>query len=140
MFISLGPDIAVAAQISADDCARAHAAGFGVIVCNRPDGEDAGQPDAAEIAAAAAAAGLRFAHIAVDARGIDDDQIAAMASELAGGGKVLAYCRSGTRSTNLWALAAASRGGDADAIIAAAAGGGYNIAPMRGMLVRLAGG
>ena len=140
MFISLGPDIAVAAQINADDCARAHAAGFGVIVCNRPDGEDAGQPDAAEIAAAAAAAGLRFAHIAVDARGIDDDQIAAMAGELAIGGKVLAYCRSGTRSTNLWALAAASRGGDPDAIIAAAAGGGYDIAPMRGVLVRLAGG
>lgn len=140
MFKALTPDIAVAAQISTDDVARARDAGFAAIVCNRPDGEDAGQPDAAEIAAAAAAAGLRFAHIPVDARGIDDAMIAAMAAEIGAGGPVLAYCRSGTRSTHLWALAAASRGGDAEAIIAAAARGGYDIASMRAMLVRLAAG
>lgn len=140
MFKSLGPDIAVAAQISVDDVARARDAGFATIVCNRPDGEDAGQPDAAAIAAAATAAGLRFAHIPVDARGIDDGLIAAMAAEIGAGGKLLAYCRSGTRSTNLWALAAASRGGDPDAIVAAAAGGGYDISPLRATLARLAAG
>ena len=140
MFKSLTADIAVAAQISAEDCARARDAGFAAIVCNRPDGEDAGQPDAAEIAAAARAAGLRFVHIPVDARGIDDGMIAAMAAEIASGGPILAYCRSGTRSTNLWAQAAASGGVDADAIIAAAARGGYDLAPMRGFLVRLAAG
>jgi uncharacterized protein (TIGR01244 family) len=140
MFKPLAPDIAVAAQISVDDCARARDAGFAAIVCNRPDGEDAGQPDAAEIAAAAAAAGLRFAHIPVDARGIDDGMIAAMAAEIDAGGPILAYCRSGTRSTNLWALAAATRGQDADAIVAAAARGGYDLAAMRGYLARLAAG
>ena len=140
MFKSLAPDIAVAAQIGVADVAAARNAGFAAIVCNRPDGEDAGQVDAAVIATAATAAGLRFAHIPVDARGIDDGLIAAMAAEIGAGGKVLAYCRSGTRSTNLWALAAASRGGDADAIIAAAARGGYDIAPMRAVLIRLAAG
>ena len=140
MFKLLAPDIAVAAQIGVDDVAHARDAGFAAIVCNRPDGEDAGQVDAAVIAAAATAAGLRFAHIPVDARGIDDGLVAAMAAVIGAGGKVLAYCRSGTRSTNLWALASASRGGDADVIIAAAARGGYDVAPMRGMLIRLAAG
>ena len=140
MFKQLAPDIAVAAQIGIDDCARARDMGFVSIVCNRPDGEDIGQPDAAAIAAAASAAGLRFAHIPVDSRGIDDGLIAAMAAEIGAGGPILAYCRSGTRSTNLWALAAATRGQDADAIVAAAARGGYDIAPMRGLLARLAAG
>ena len=138
MFKQLTPAIAVAPQISAADCGRARAAGFVAIVCNRPDDEDAGQPDAADIAAAATAAGLRFAHVPVDSRGIDDTQIAAMAAEIGAGGPILAYCRSGTRSANLWALAAASRGDDVDAIIAAAAQGGYDIAPMRWALDRLA--
>jgi uncharacterized protein (TIGR01244 family) len=138
MFTSLTPEIAVAPQIAIDDCARAGAAGFVTIICNRPDGEDAGQTAVAAMAAASGAAGLRFVHIPVDAAGIDDRQIALMAAEL-GHGPVLAYCRSGTRSTHLWALAAASRGGDVDAIIAAAAGGGYDVSAMRTWLFSLAG-
>lgn len=138
MFIRLTPAISVAPQIAPEDCARAHAQGFAAIVCNRPDDETPGQPSAATIAAAAQASGLRFTHIPVDARGIDSDQIAAMAAVLAAGGPVLAYCRSGTRSTNLWALAEASRGGDPDAIVAAAEAGGYDVGGMLPMLHRLA--
>lgn len=138
MFIRLTPDIAVAAQIAAQDCGTAAAQGFATIVCNRPDGEDPGQPGVAEIAAAAAAAGLRFVHIPVDATGLNADLVAAMAAEIGRGGPILAYCRSGTRSTNLWALAEASRGGDPDAIVGVAAGGGYNIGAMLPMLRRLA--
>ena len=138
MFICLTPAISVAPQIDAGDCARARDAGFVSIICNRPDDEAAGQPDAAVIEAAASAAGLRFVHIPIDASGIDDGQIAAMATALAGGGPVLAYCRSGTRSAHLWALAEASRGGDPDAIVAAAAAGGFGIAGMLPMLRRLA--
>ena len=99
------------------------------MVCNRPDDEDAGQPNTAAMRVAAEAAGLRYVHIPVDAAGIGEPQIAAMALEL-GGGRLLAYCRSGTRSTNLWALAAATRGEDAEAIAAAAARGGYNVSGM----------
>ena len=137
MFIRLTPAFSVAAQIDAADCAAASAQGFTAIVCNRPDGESPGQPEAAEIAAAAEVAGLDFVHIPVDISGIDDAQIAAMAAVL-GQGPVLAYCRSGTRSTNLWALAEASRGGDADAIAAAAATGGYDVSGMLPYLRSLA--
>ncbi len=140
MFIHLTPAISVAPQIAPEDCAAARAQGFVAIVCNRPDDETPGQPSAATIAAAAQAAGLRFTHIPVDARGIDVDQIAAMAAALAAGGPVLAYCRSGTRSTNLWALAEASRGGDPEAIVEAAEAGGYDVGGMLPMLRRLAAG
>ena len=138
MFIRLTPAISVSQQIAPEDCAIAGAQGFAAIVCNRPDDETPGQPSAATIAAAATAAGLRFAHIPVDARGIDADQIGAMAAVLAAGGPVLAYCRSGTRSTNVWALAEASRGGDPDAIVAAAGSGGYDVGGMLPALHRLA--
>ena len=47
------------------------------------------------------------------------------------GGPVLAYCRSGTRSTLLWALAEASAGGDPDAIILAAHRAGYDASALR---------
>jgi uncharacterized protein (TIGR01244 family) len=138
MFIRLTPAISVSQQIAPEDCATARAQGFAAIVCNRPDDETPGQPSAATIGAAANAAGLRFTHIPVDARGIDADQIAAMAAVLTAGGAVLAYCRSGTRSTNLWALAEATRGGDPDAIVAAAEAGGYDVGGMLPMLHRLA--
>ena len=137
MFIRLTPGIAVAAQIAPEDCARAAAEGFVTVICNRPDGETPGQPDAAVMQAAAEAAGLRYAFIPVDQTGIDAAQIAAMVAEL-GGGPVLAYCRSGTRSTNLWALAEATRGGDPQAIASVAAGGGYDISAMLPMLRGLA--
>lgn len=129
MFKELTPEISVAAQIAPEDCVVAAAEGFAVVICNRPDDEDAGQPGVAVMRAAAEAAGLRYVHIPVDGAGIGEAHIAAMAGEL-GRGRVLAYCRSGTRSTNLWALAEATRGGDAEAIIAAAAAGGYNVAGM----------
>jgi uncharacterized protein (TIGR01244 family) len=138
MIIRLTPEIAVAPQIAPEDCASAKAQGFVAIICNRPDDETPGQPSAATMQAAAAAAGMRFAHIPVDAAGLNAELVAAMAAELAAGGPILAYCRSGTRSTNLWALAEASRGGDPGAIVAAAAGGGYDVAPMLPMLRRLA--
>ena len=142
MYIRLTADMAVAAQISPADCAVAAAQGFAVMICNRPDDEDAGQPSAAVMRVAAVAAGLRYVHIPVDAAGIGEAQISAMADELAaaelGGSRVLAYCRSGTRSTNLWALAAATRGGDAEAIAAAAARGGFNVSGMLPVLRGLA--
>jgi len=139
MFTRLTPDISVAPQIAPEDCALAAEEGFAVIVCNRPDGEDPGQPAVAAIEAAAVGAGLRFVHIPVDASGLNAELVEAMAGELERGGRMLAFCRSGTRSTNLWALAEASRGGDPDAIAAAAAQGGYNVSPMLPMLRRLSG-
>jgi uncharacterized protein (TIGR01244 family) len=138
MFITLTPMMAVAPQIAPEDCAAAAAQGYVAIVSNRPDGEAPGQPDAATMRAAAEAAGLRFAHIPIDHSGFAMPQVEAMAAVLRAGGPVLAFCRSGTRSANLWALAAASMGEDADALVAAAAGGGYDISGMLPSLRMLA--
>ncbi len=139
MFIRLTEAVSVAGQIAPADLADAAAAGFTHVVNNRPDGEEYGQPASAEIAAAATAAGLGYTAIPVDHRGFDMGQIAAMAAVLDAAGPVLAFCRSGTRSANLWALAEAKRGGDPDAIIAAAASGRYDVSGLRPTLVSLSG-
>ena len=132
---------AAAPQIRAGDMAAIKAAGFTGIVNNRPDGEEPGQPAGEEIAAAAKAAGLAYAHVPLGREPLTRDLAARMRSALDGtGARTLMFCRSGTRSTNLWALAEALGGRDADGLIAAAAGAGYDIAPLRPALVSLASG
>ena len=139
MFIRLTEDFSVAGQISPDDIAAAAAAGFVHIVNNRPDGEAPGQPAGGEMAAAATAAGLGYHAIPVDHQGFQMAQVTEMAGVLeSAGGPVLAFCRSGTRSANLWALAEASRGGDPDAIVAAAASGRYDVSMLLPALRKLA--
>lgn len=54
-------------------------------------------------------------------------------------GKVLAYCRSGTRSTLLWALSEAHKGKSPDYLTRTAASAGYDLTPIRPMLDQLAG-
>jgi uncharacterized protein (TIGR01244 family) len=139
MFIRITDGVSVAPQITADDVAHAAADGFRAIVNNRPEGESADQPPGAEIAAAAQAAGIAYVAIPIDHTGFNLEQVDAMASAM-DGGRVLAFCRSGTRSCNLWALAEAKRGGDPATIIAAAGQGGYNVAGLLPLLKQLAGG
>ena len=62
---ALSSKISVAPQITADDVAKAKAAGFRAIICNRPDGEGADQPAFAEIAAAAKKAGLETRYLPI---------------------------------------------------------------------------
>lgn len=134
----LSDDFAVSPQIAPGDLDEVKACGFARVVSNRPDGEDPGQPTADEIAAAAEAAGLDFRHIPV-VGGFAEADIAAMAEALdSADGPVFAFCRSGTRSTLLWALARATRGDDPEAIASAAAAAGYDIAPVRAAVDRLA--
>lgn len=138
MFIRLTDTVSVAGQLTPADLTEAKRQGFALVVNNRPDGEAPGQPTDAAMAEAATANGLAYRSIPV-AGGLAMPQVEAMAAALAeAGGPVLAFCRSGTRSTNLWALAEASRGGDAEAIVAAAAGGGYDVASMTPVLRQLA--
>ena len=96
--------VMVAPQIAAEDFAALAAAGVRAVINNRPDGEDPGQLSSAEAARLAAAAGLAYRHIPVTAATLSDEAVAAFRQEVAAGGKVLAYCRSGTRSATLWAL------------------------------------
>ncbi len=132
--------ISVSPQITADDVAVLKAAGFATIVNNRPDGEEAGQPGGDAIAAAAAAAGMAYHAIPITHAGFSHPQLDAMATVLADtDGPILAYCRSGTRSCNLWALASAKDGGDPDALVAAGGAAGYDLSGIRPTLDALSG-
>lgn len=100
---SLTSTIAVAGQISLTQVVEIAAAGFRVLVNNRPDGEDPGQPSSAQIEAAAVAAGLEYYHLPVTAMnfpGLDPVKMAQLFDDESK--PVLAFCRSGTRSANLW--------------------------------------
>ncbi|GGB53896.1 TIGR01244 family sulfur transferase [Blastomonas aquatica] len=143
MFTPLANNIDVAPQISLDQVAAAKAQGVTMIINNRPDGEDPSAPQGADIAAAAEAAGLDYVAIPITHAGFSgpqvDAMIAAMGKAEASGGKVLAYCRSGTRSTLLWSLAKAKQGGNPAELSKLAANAGYDLSPIRPMLDALSG-
>lgn len=128
-------------QIAVSDVAAAKAMGVTLIVNNRPDDEEQGQVSGAEIAEAAEAAGIEYRAIPVTHAGFGQGQVDAMADALEStGGPVLAYCRSGTRSTLLWALARAKQGANASVIAAEAANGGYDVSPIRQIIDMLSAG
>ena len=130
--------ISVSPQIDPADVTELAAQGFAAIVNNRPDGEEAGQPEGEPIRLVAETMGMAYTAIPV-AGGFSHAQIDEMRAALdAATGPVLAFCRSGTRSTNLWALAEAKAGGDADTIVARAAAAGYDLAGLRPTLEALA--
>jgi len=135
MFRTLDPSISVFGQIEPADIADAKAQGFTTLINNRPDGEQPGQTTGAQIEAAAKAAGLSYVAIPVDHSGFAAWQVDQMAEALqAAPGPVLAFCRSGTRSTFLWALARHKLGDDGAALVEKAAGAGYDLSPIRPVL------
>lgn len=139
MFRTLDDSISVAGQVTPADIAEAAAQGFTFVVNNRPDDEQPGQPAGAEIEAAARAAGLGYAAIPITHAGFSLPQVEAMRAALdAAPGKVLAFCRSGTRSTLVWALARATMGDAPDALAAKAEAAGYDLSPIRAPLDALA--
>lgn len=122
---------AVAPQISSEALPGLAAAGFRMVINNRPDGEAPDQPSGAEIRSAAAAAGLAYAEIPI--RGMaTPDQVREMRDLVdSADGKVLAFCRSGTRSITAWALGRAEAG-DGPAAVAAALNAGYDLRALIG--------
>jgi uncharacterized protein (TIGR01244 family) len=126
--------LVAARQIAPADIPSLVAEGVTLIVNNRPDREEPSQPDGAEIERAARAAGLDYKHIPVSG-GFNLDDVLAMADALdAAEGIALLCCRTGTRSTFLWALARSERGAGADELIARAAEAGYDLAPIAAYL------
>ena len=100
----------VAKQITPSDVATLSAQGFRSIICNRPDGEGADQPLFVEIDRAAEAAGLATRYLPVTSGKVRDEDAARFAAALIELPKpILAYCRTGTRSTTLWGLSQAQR-------------------------------
>lgn len=123
----LSPGTSVSPQIGVHDLPGLAEQGIRRIVSHRPDGEDAGQPSAAEMSAAALAAGMEFVHVPVSGMP-GADAVQATADALEDGVPTLMFCRSGTRSTVAWALAMRSLGrADADTLRAAAAEAGYDL-------------
>ncbi|MEQ1538797.1 MAG: TIGR01244 family sulfur transferase [Sphingorhabdus sp.] len=135
MFRKLTNTIYAAPQIGLAEIAEAAALGVTLVINNRPEDESDDQTPGAEIEAAARAAGMDYVAIPVTHSGFSGPQVEAMAAALEGAtGGVLAYCRSGTRSTLLWALAEASQGGDPDALTNMAAKAGYDVSPIRPLM------
>ena len=141
MFRKINEGVLASPQIDLGDLAEAAALGVALVINNRPEGESDDQASGETIEAAARAAGMDYVAIPVTHAGFSEWQVKAMAEALAGAkGPVLAYCRSGTRSTLLWALAEASRGADPEALAAQAAAAGYDISPVRALVDMLAAG
>lgn len=138
-FRTLSETVFASEQITLEDIAVAKAAGIAVIVNNRPDGEDPSAAQGHDIEAGAKAEGLRYVSIPIGHSGFSEVQVDAMIDTLKDAeGSVLAYCRSGTRSTFLWALANAKMGADPETITRAAMTAGYDVSPVRPMMEMLA--
>ena len=135
MFRQLDDKTLVSGQIQPQDVAGFKQAGVTMIVNNRPDGEDPGQPLAAEIEAAAQEAGIAYRFVPIR-RGPGPADVEEMQDVMrqTGDGKLLAFCRSGTRSTFAWALARREEGADRDDIERRAAEAGVNLGPIAHLL------
>lgn len=122
----LAPDFAVAPQIDPADLAEAAKLGFRVLIDNRPDEEVEAPLQGAAMAAAAAAAGMSYHYLPYYPGALTQDLVEAFEALMDQiEGPVLAYCRSGTRSSHLWALWQAGKR-PVDEIVAAAAEAGYD--------------
>ncbi|MFT3733119.1 MAG: TIGR01244 family sulfur transferase [Hyphomicrobium sp.] len=131
----LTDDLSVSPQILPSEVAELAALGFKSIISNRPDGEGADQPAFSEIEREAKANGLVSRYVPVETGKVSDADAVAFGATLAELPKpVLAYCRSGTRSTTLWALSQASKVPIAD-ILSKAKTAGYD---MSGVVSRIA--
>ena len=104
----LDSQVTVAPQIRREDVADIAAAGYRVVMCNRPDGETAGQVDWAEVAEACRGHGLMAEYVPQSDRDATDYAVSRFASVMREtDGRVFAYCRSGTRCEILWTAAQA---------------------------------
>jgi sulfide:quinone oxidoreductase len=118
-------------QIAPEDLPDIAAQGFRSVISNRPDGEEPGQPSAEDLRQAAEAAGLAFAHVPVVGGAISDQDVADFREALANLPQpVFGFCRTGTRTTTLWALANVASI-SADDLIARAKSAGYDLGALR---------
>jgi len=127
-------DFAVAPQITPDDIPAIAAAGFRTIMCNRPDGEEPGQPEEAAVAQAARDAGLETCSVPFSAATMTEADVIAFRDALdSSPGPMLAYCRTGTRCAMMWSLVKYDTLG-AETILSATSAAGYD---MSGLVAQL---
>lgn len=125
----------VSGQIHPDDVLALKELGVTLIVNNRPDNEDAGQPEGEDIEAAAQAAGIDYRHVPI-ARGLGPSDIEAMreAMHAVGEGKLFAFCRSGNRSTLAWAVAKSEDGTSREELESCVSQAGFDLGPVAHLL------
>lgn len=125
----------VSGQLAPQEVAALAEQGVTVLVNNRPDGEEPGQPPAADIEAAAEAAGITYRYVPI-MRGIGPADVEAMQEALrdAEGGKLLAFCRSGTRSALALGLAKREQGASADEVHRCLTEAGFDPGPIAHLL------
>jgi uncharacterized protein (TIGR01244 family) len=125
----------VSGQIAPHEVASLAEQGVTMLVNNRPDGEEPGQPFAGDIEDAAAAAGIAYRFVPI-IRGIGPADVEAMQEAMgaAGDGKLLAFCRSGTRSALTWALARREEGVPREEVEQRVSEAGFNVGPIQHLL------
>ena len=118
MIRQLDDKVMVSGQVAPHEVAALAEQGVTVLVNNRPDGEEPNQPLASEIEDAAAAAGIGYRYVPI-IRGIGPADVEEMqvAMREAEGGKLLAFCRSGTRSALAIALAKREEGASLEEVV-----------------------
>lgn len=134
------PSYYVSPQISAQHMPAIAQAGFGLVICNRPDSEVGDDLKSDLLRAAAGEAGLRFEVLELTHQTLTPEN-AAIHRELieSADGNVLAYCRSGTRSSVIWALAHLNELG-VDGVLARARAAGYDLEKYRPLFEQAAAG
>lgn len=138
-FRRLSPAMLVSPQIAPEDLEEAEAEGVKLVVNNRPDGEEPDAPQSDAIEAAARAKGMDYLYLPITHSGISSTQIDALGTALQSvDGATLGYCRSGTRSTMVWALAQVKLGQSPDDVADAAGAAGYDVTPIRPMMDMIA--
>jgi uncharacterized protein (TIGR01244 family) len=125
----------VSGQLAPHQVAGLAQSGVTMLVNNRPDGEEPGQPLASDIEAAAEQAGIAYRFVPI-LRGIGPADIEAMheAMQSAGDGKLLAFCRSGTRSALACALAQREAGAARGEVEQRLAEAGFDSGPIAHLL------
>jgi uncharacterized protein (TIGR01244 family) len=136
--VSLAPGLSVTGRLDRSDIEALALAGVRTIVNNRPDGEDPGQLPAAEARRLAEALGIAYHHIPITAATLSRADVDTFAATLRNTpAPVVAHCRSGTRSTLLWALSRMREGAEPLGLVAEAARHGIDIASLPAVAARL---
>jgi uncharacterized protein (TIGR01244 family) len=135
MIRQLDDKVMVSGQVAPHEVAGLAEQGITVLVNNRPDGEEPGQPLAGDIEEAAAIAGIDYRFVPI-IRGIGPADVEEMQKALrdAEGGKLLAFCRSGRRSALAIALAKRDEGASSEEVVQQLNEAGFDHGPIAHLL------
>jgi sulfide:quinone oxidoreductase len=123
----LDEKFSVSAQLSIDDLDALAAAHVEILVCNRPDQEAEDQPSFAEIEAAAKARGMVAIQLAFKPADLTRELVDELGNLIATGKKIHGYCRTGNRSTNIWAASQLNQGRSLAAIASETSPTGFDV-------------